>query len=126
MVLVKLGGEAEVGCEVAKAMAEDFLSLGDGFPDEEEDVGGVLAPGGKGGVAIDDEVLEGVEAPPVPFLGPEGEFVEDVVRELVILPDGLGNLLSEVDGLLEEGPDLPVEVRKTSLSLLVLLLAVHE
>ena len=126
MVLVKLSGKTKVGCEMSKSMTKNFFSLLNTFPDEKENIRGVLAPGGKSRIPIDNKVLKGVKSLPISFLSSEGELIKDVVRELVIFADGLSDLLTEVDCFLQDGLDLGVKMLKTCFSLWILFLAVDE
>jgi hypothetical protein len=125
-MLIELSTEVIIGSEVSEVIAVNFLARIDAFPDDEHDIDHVFRPGRIIMVAINENILEGVELPAGSFLHTEGDLIVDVVIQVIESAHGFVYLVSEEDCGLEDGLDVGVEVRETLTALFCLAMRVYE
>ena len=94
-------------------MAKNFLTLINTFPNNQKYISHIITPWCKSTIAIHDDILEWLKTLLIPLFHPEADLVVDVILELIVVPDDLGNFVAKVDGLGEEGSDLLIEMFET-------------
>lgn len=125
-MLVELGTEVIIGREVPEVIAVYLLPRVDALPDDQHHIDHVLRPWCKIVIAVDEDILEGLELPACPFLHAEGDLIVNVIVQVIEIADCLVDLISEEDCALEDGFDVGVEVGETETALLRLAVRVYE
>lgn len=77
-------------------------------------------------IAIDEDILQGLEFPTGSLLHAEGYLIVDVIVEVIVVSDGLGDLVAEENCGFEDTEDVGVEVGESHPALLGFFVGVYE
>lgn len=125
-MLVELGTEVIVSSEVSEVIAVDLLPRIDALPDDQHHVEHMFRPWGIIMIAVDEDILQGLELPACSFLHAEGHLIVYVIVQVIEITHGLVDLIPEEDGPLEDRFDVGVEIGETEAALLRLAMGVYE
>ena len=81
-------------CEI---ITVNFLATFDTFAYDEHDVDHEVRPRGETVVAVNEDILQGLELPLCSLLHPECYFVVDVVIEVIVGTNSFVDLIAEED-----------------------------
>lgn len=102
ILFVEFSTQIEVRGEMSEAVAQNLFASVDTFPDEKQHIDHCLRPWGEIVIAVDEDVLQRLKLLLGSFLHAKGDFIVDVVAEVIERSDGLDDFVSVVDGIFHD------------------------